>query len=131
MTPDIKLAATAALAVLVLWLGWRVNQRSARSQEIHGGALSRLFNFMSGACFVAILPCVCASVLVLHPDMAVVAGVAISPIIVILVGFALLSLLFSVLFAIVERGPLERARMNEAERQSQGWTEEDARTSGL
>ena len=131
MTPDIKLAVVAALAVLVLWLGWRAHLRSVGSQEIHGGALSRLFNFLSGACFAAILPCVCASVLVLHPDMAVIAGFAVSPIIVILVGFALLSLVFSILFAVVERGPMERARMQEAAREPRGWTEEDARTSGL
>ena len=131
MALDIKSGITIALVVLVAWLGWRAHQRSSRAQAIHGGALSQLFNFLSGVCFVAILPSVCASVLVLHPPMADIAGFSVSPIIMILVGFALLSLLFSLLFALVEKGPLERARQAEAESQARGWTEEDARTSGL
>ena len=82
-------------------------------------------------CFIAILPTVCASVLLLQPDMLSVAGVAISPIIAIVVVLAVLSLVFSVLFAVFERAPLERAQNEKALRESQGWTEQDARTSGL
>lgn len=128
---DVKTIVTIALAALVLWLGWQVHRRSASQQAIYGGALASVFNFLAGLCFAAILPTVCASVLFLHPDTLTVAGITLSPIIVILVGLALLSLLFSMLFALFERRPLERARTQKAQRAAQGWTERDAKTSGL
>lgn len=128
---DPKTIVLIALLALVAWLGWAVHRRSTGQQAIYGGAPSAIFNFLSGLCFAAILPAVCASVLVLHPDMLEVAGITLSPIIVIIVGLALLSLLFSILFALFERGPLERARQETALRDAQGWTEQDAKTSGL
>lgn len=128
---ELKTVVLIALLALVAWLGWQVHRRSTRQQAIYGGAPAAIFNFLSGLCFAAILPAVCASVLVLHPDMLVVAGITLSPIIVILVGLALLSLLFSILFALFERRPLERARQETALRDAQGWTEQDAKTSGL
>ena len=128
---ELKTIVLIALVALVAWLGWQVHRRSSEQQPIYGGAPAAIFNFLSGLCFAAILPAVCASVLVLHPDMLEVAGVTLSPIIVILVGLALLSLLFSILFALFERRPLERAQQETALRDAQGWTEQDAKTSGL
>lgn len=128
---DLKTIVLIALLALVAWLGWGVHRRSTKQQPIYGGAPAALFNFLSGLCFAAVLPAVCASVLVLHPEMLQVAGITLSPIIVILVGLALLSLLFSLLFALFERRPLERAQQNTALRDAQGWTEQDAKSSGL
>ncbi len=128
---ELKSVILIALLALIAWLGWQVHRRSTRQQAIYGGAPAAIFNFLSGLCFAAILPAVCASVLVLHPDMLQVAGITLSPIIVILVGLALLSLLFSILFALFERRPLERAQQETALRDAQGWTEQDAKTSGL
>lgn len=131
MSMDAKTLVMIALAALIVWLGLRVHRRSVMRDPIHGGAFATLFNWLSGMCFIAILPTVCASVLLLQPDMLSVAGVAISPIIAIVVVLAVLSLVFSVLFAVFERAPLERAQNEKALRESQGWTEQDARTSGL
>lgn len=128
---DVKTVVTIALVALVAWLGWQVHRRSLSQRQIYGGAPAALCNFLSGLCFAAILPTVCASVLVLHPDMLEVAGLTLSPIIVILVGLALLSLLFSILFALFERGPSEREQQQLALRAAQGWTEQDAKSSGL
>lgn len=128
---DLKTIVLIALLALVARLAWAVHRRSTGQQPIHGGAPAAIFNFLSGLCFAAILPTVCASVLVLHPDMLQLAGITLSPIIVILVGLALLSLLFSILFALFERRPLERAQQETALRDAQGWTEQDAKTSGL
>ncbi len=128
---DLKTIVLIALLALIAWLAWTVHRRSTGQQPIYGGAPAAIFNFLSGLCFVAILPTVCASVLVLHPDMLEVAGITLSPIIVILVGLALLSLIFSILFALFERRPLERAQQETALRDPQGWTEQDAKSSGL
>ena len=132
MDPSLsKSLALVALVVIVLRLAWLVHQRSLSRSPIHGGALSVAFNFLSGMCFVAVLPTVCLSVLVLHPDAVEMAGVTWHPLIIVVVGFGLGSLVFALLHALVERAPLQRAQQTEAARDARGWTEQDAKTSGL
>lgn len=128
---DSKTIGLAALIILALYLGWRVNRHSIQRESVYGGACSVFFNYLSGLFFAAIFPTVCMSVLVLHPEMVNIAGIIFNPIVLIVVIFALLSLLSAILFAIVERGPLERALEERTTRAAQGWTEEDAKTSGL
>lgn len=128
---DSKALGLVALIALALYLGWRVNRHSMQREPVYGGWPAALFNFLSAAFFAAIFPTVCMSVLVLHPDMVEIAGIIVNPIILIAVIFALLSLVSALLFAIVERAPLERAQKEQAKRESQGWTEQDAKTSGL
>ena len=120
-----------ALAALILWLGRLVHHRSLQQQPVFGGGVARFFNYLSGLCFVAILPTVCASVLFLHPDLISVAGIALNPLIPIVLGLAAISLLSSLLFALVEKAPAERFREEQAQRERLGWTEEDAKSSGL
>ena len=128
---DSKTIGLTALIVLGLYLGWRVNRHSIQREPVYGGAFSVFFNYLSGLFFAAIFPTVCMSVLVLHPEMVNIAGITFNPIVLIVVFFALLSLLSAILFAIVERAPLERALKERAARAPQGWTEQDAKTSGL
>ena len=128
---DSKTLGLAALIALVLYLGWRVSQHSTKREPIYGGAFSAFFNYLSGLFFVAIFPTVCMSVLVLHPEMMNIAGITFNPIVLMVVIFALLSLLSAILFAIVERAPLEQALNQQTKRKAQGWTEQDAKTSGL
>ena len=128
---DSKALGLVALIALALYLGWRVNRHSMQREPVYGGRPAVLFNFLSAAFFAAIFPTVCMSVLVLHPDMVEIAGIIVNPIILIAVIFALLSLVSALLFAIVESAPLERAQKEQAKRESQGWTEQDAKTSGL
>lgn len=128
---DSKTIGLATLIILALYLGWRVNRHSIQREPVYGGAFSVFFNYLSGLFFAAIFPTVCMSVLVLHPEMVNIAGIIFNPIVLIVVIFALLSLLSAILFAIVERGPLERALKQQTTRAAQGWTEEDAKTSGL
>lgn len=128
---DTSTIATIVLIVLILGLGYVVNQHSMQRAPIHGGPLSVLFNFLSGFFFVAIMPTVCISVLFIHPDLVDIAGITFSPIVLAVFGFAILSLVASVMFAVVEKAPLENALAEQARRDAQGWTEEDAKTSGL
>ena len=75
----IKPLALAALVAIVLRLGLLVHRRSRSAQPIYGGAISQSLNFLSGLCFVAILPTVCLSVLVLHPAAVNFAGLTWHP----------------------------------------------------
>ncbi len=120
-----------ALLVIVLRLGWIVHGRSVARQKIHGGAISQACNFLSGACFVAILPTVLMIVLVLHPAPVVLAGIVWSPLLLAVLGLALGSLVFALLHALAERAPLQRAQAQIDAHEALGWTEQDAKTSGL
>ncbi len=127
----IKQLALIALVALVLRLGLLVHRRSRASKAIHGGALSHLLNMLSGMCFVAILPTVCLSVLLLHPDAIAFAGLTWHPILFIVIGLGLGSFVFALLHAVVEHAPLQQAERESAAQAARGWTEEDAKTSGL
>ena len=119
------------LIVLVLGLAYIVNQHSQKRSPIYGGPLSVVFNFLSGLFFVAILPSVCMSVLVFHPSHVDVAGIIFIPVILLVIVMAFLSFFASILFAIVEKAPLEQANAEKHRHEAMGWTEEDAKTSGL
>ncbi len=123
--------ALIALVALALWLGMIAHRRSAGQHAIHGGSASRLFNYLSAACFAAILPTVLFTVFILHPENIRVAGLFWHPLILAVVALALGSLGFALLHAVFERGPLTRAAQQRAEVEARGWTETDARTSGL
>ena len=132
MDPSIvKQIVFVALVAIVLRLGLLVHQRSGASSPINGGALSQAFNLLSGMCFVAILPTVCLSVLVLHPEALSFAGLTWHPILFIVLSLGLGSFVFALLHAIFERAPLQRAQREAAALAARGWTEEDAKTSGL
>lgn len=128
---QIKLVGLLVLVVIALRLGWLVHQRSIARKPIRGGGMSELFSFLSGLCFVAILPTILMSILVLHPEAVQLAGMTWHPLILTVVALGLGSFVFAFLHALFERGPLARALQAEASREAQGWTEEDARTSGL
>ncbi|MCY4061052.1 MAG: hypothetical protein OXG53_01650 [Chloroflexi bacterium] len=127
----VKQLTLIALVAIVLRLGLLVHQRSDTNNPIHGGALSQLLNLLSGMCFVAILPTVCLSVLILHPEALNFAGLTWHPILFIVISLGLGSFVFALLHALVERAPLQRAEREAAAIEARGWTEEDAKTSGL
>lgn len=127
----IKQLTVIALVAMVLRLGLLVHQRSGANKSIHGGALSQLLNLLSGMCFVAILPTVCLSVLILHPEALSFGGLIWHPILFIVLSLGLGSFVFTLLHALVERAPLQRAEREAAAIEARGWTEEDAKTSGL
>ena len=127
----IKPLTLIALVAIVLRLGLVVHRRSGADRPIHGGALSQVLNFLSGLCFVAILPTVCLSVLILHPEALSFAGITWHPILFIVLFLGLGSFAFALLHAVVERAPLQRAQQDADALQARGWTEQDAKTSGL
>ena len=127
----VKHLGLLALVTIVWRLGWLVHQRSVARKAIYGGSASTLFNFLSGLCFAAILPTVLMSVLVLHPEAVALAGIVWHPLLLAVLALALGSFAFALLHALVERAPLQQALHQEAAREAQGWTEEDAKSSGL
>ncbi len=119
------------LVAIALRLGWLVHKRSVSKQPIHGGMPANLFNYLSAACFAAILPTVLMMVIILHPDNVQLAGIVWHPLILAVIALGLGSLAFAMLHAFFEYGPMTREMQQEATRAARGWTEEDAKSSGL
>ena len=127
----LKTAGLVALVAIVLRLGCQVHQRSVVRKPIYGGSASSFFSFLSGMCFVAILPTVLMSVLVLHPEAVEIAGLTWHPLLLAVVAFGVGSFVFALLHALAEYAPLQRALQHEATLDARGWTEQDAKSSGL
>lgn len=101
-----------------LIIGPFVARLSAQKETIHGGVMAQVFNFMASVLFVGLVPGVITGIIVGE-------GLLVIPI-----AFGMLVLVFVslILFALVENGPRKAAL---AKRVDRGWTEEDARSSGL
>jgi hypothetical protein len=111
---------TPVLALLIglgfaLVLGYFTARGSARRERIHGGQAALVFHYIGAAAVTGVLPVVLAS-LILGGGFGLAFPLAVS--------FMLTGFLSLVIFAAVEHP----ARRRQAVR---GWTEQDARTSGL
>lgn len=114
-----ELFVLALMALFGVIFGWRVAQSSVKREPIQGGAGARVFNLLGAAGFVAVLPGVlCGLVL----------GVA-HNILPIAIGLMLFSLISMFGFAVFERPA--RVALPAVPQEDRGWTEEDARKSGL
>lgn len=114
-----ELFVLALMAVFGVFFGWRTAQSSLKREPIHGGAGAQTFHLLGAAAFVAVLPGVlCGLVLgVVHTIIPIAIGLVIT---------ALLSMLG---YAVFERPA--RPAVAVAPQEDRGWTEEDARKSGL
>lgn len=100
-------------------LGPLTARSSNRREKIYGGIGSQVFNLLACMTFVSILPTVITGLLV---------GQGILGVIPVALSLALLSYGWLVLFALFEKPARTQALAN---KQEKGWTEADARTSGL
>lgn len=99
-------------------IGPFVARLSTQKESIHGGALAHVFNFIASVMFVGLVPGVITGIIVGE-------GLLVIPI-----AFGMLAMVFVslILFALVENAPRKAAL---AKRVDRGWTEQDARSSGL
>lgn len=100
-------------------LGVLVARSSNRREKIYGGVVAQVFHYIGGGLFAA-TPIVVIVSLVLHGGFALAFPMA--------VGFLAASYAALVLFAIIENPAYKQAL---AKRVDKGWTEQDARQSGL
>ena len=112
--------SNAVIALLIglgfaLVLGYFVARSSARREKIYGGQAAHALNYIASAGVAGTLPVVLAS-LILRGGFGLAFPLAVS--------FMVVSLISLVIFAIIELPARSKAT-------GQGWTEQDARTSGL
>jgi len=110
------IAVIVVVASIAIFTGPTV-RRSSQKDKVYGGALAQAFHFIAIAAYIGVVPSfLCGSILV-------GAGAFGLPL-----GFSLLAIAFASLLihAIAER-PIRVTVVKE----DRGWTEEDARSSGL
>lgn len=113
------------LVAFALIAGYYVARSAARREAVHGGALGHAANYAASALLIAIAPTVLCSVLVIHPTF--IANSTILSAVFIAVVMIVLALLFLLPYAALAKPTLDKLTQQE----DTGWTEEDARTSGL
>lgn len=111
---------TPLLALLIglgfgLVLGYFTARSSARREKIYGGQAAMIFHYIGAAAVTGVLPVVLSS-LILGGGFGTAFPLAIS--------FMLTGFLSLVIFAIIEQ-PARSVQL------AKGWTEQDARTSGM
>ena len=106
-------------AAFAIVFGPLLTRSSIRRQHIHGGIFAHIFHFIGATALVAVVPTIIA---------ALVFGGGFELAFPLAVSLVLASLFCMLLFAIVEKPALEAYVSH---REDRGWTEEDARTSGM
>lgn len=116
---DLLIKVLAVTAVFAVIFGPLATRSSMRREPVYGGMLAKLFHFLGVTLMVVVLPSVLTA-LILGGGFRVAFPVGLA--------FVLLSLTMLLAFAVFER-PARTAAL--AQVKDRGWTEEDARTSGL
>jgi hypothetical protein len=104
--------------VISLFLAAYVALISHRADQVRGGALAHVLHYLGAIGVVGTLPGGIA---------AIARGGGILGIVMVAVAFVLIAVVFLWLYAMVEKP----ARDLLAQQEDHGWTEKDARTSGL
>ena len=108
-----------------VWLAFAVifgpllTRSSIRRNAIHGGMLAHIFHFVGATTLMTVIPTLIAA-LILGAGGKIAISFAIT--------LAITSSLSMIIFAIAERPALDAY---EQAQENRGWTEEDARSSGL
>jgi hypothetical protein len=115
----------AIVKTLAVWLAFAVilgpllTRSSIRRNAIHGGIVAHIFHFIGATALMTVIPTFIA---------ALIFGGGGKIAIPFAIALALTSSLSMIIFAIAERPALEAYQKAQDDR---GWTEEDARSSGL
>lgn len=118
---------------LGLFIAYRTAQSSNNREQTQSGAIAKGLNFVAAGLIAMLAPTVLCNLFFIHPDFlgrVEIAGFNITTfahVIVIALGMIALALVCLIPYAILEKPHLDKL----ARQDDQGWTREDAETSGL
>lgn len=118
---------------LGLFVAYRTAQSSNNREQTQSGAVAKGLNFIAAGFIAMLAPTVLCNLFFIHPDFlgrVEIAGFNLTTfahVIVIALGMIALALVCLVPYAILEKPHLDKL----ARQDDQGWTREDAETSGL
>lgn len=120
MLPQNQLTAFIVALVIGVIGGYFIAQRSAKREKIYGGVIPKAFNYIASAAMIALAPSVLCSTIVLGNELGFT--------LILLATLLLTAIGSSMIFALFENSSRKAALSSKTDR---GWTEEDARKSGL
>lgn len=105
-------------SIFGLVAGWFVSQQSTKREAIYGGTNAHILHYLATATMTSL------------PVMVLVVAISRGFWVALLtaLGVTMISWIFLLTFAIIEKHPRE---VTLSKRVNRGWTEQDARTSGL
>lgn len=118
---------------LGLFIAYRTAQSSNNREQTQSGAVAKGLNFIAAGLIAMLAPTVLCNLFFIHPDFlgrVEIAGFNLTTfahVIVIALGMIALALVCLIPYAILEKPHLDKL----ARQDDQGWTREDAETSGL
>jgi hypothetical protein len=119
MTQNQQLAILIAFIIAIIG-GYFISRKAAQHEKIYGGALPQALNYIVSGAMITIAPSVLCSTIFLHNGFFFAVGLV--------VAIFVIAVSSSMLFALFEKDARKAALSKKVDR---GWTEEDARTSGL
>lgn len=114
-----ELTTLAVLVIAALFLGTLAARSSSKREAILSGSPATIFHYLANAIMSVVTLTVLASVFVLRLELLTI--------VVVIVGMVAISLVLLMIYAAFEKPAIEKKKLED----DRGWTEEDARTSGL
>lgn len=122
--------AVVGLVIFGIIVGYFAAREGNSRDEVHGGSLAQGLNYIASALMISIAPSVLVMALIMHPEWITISGIDIAPFVQML-GIALtmmaIAYLLTIPMAMLEKPHLLKL----ASQEDSGWTEADARSSGL
>jgi len=125
----IDVIAVLALVVFGMVAGFFVSRHSQSRQPIHGGPLARVLNYAASALLISLAPTMLTMIFIIHPAPLYIGETRLPPILILVVIAA--SLMGGALLLLMPYGMIEASAKASITEEDRGWTEQDARSSGL
>jgi hypothetical protein len=125
----IDVIAILALLVFGVVAGFFVSRHSHNRQPIHGGPVARALNFVASARLLSLAPTMLTMIFIIHPDPLYIGETRLPPILILIL--IAVSLMGGALLLLLPYGAIEASAKAPVTEEDRGWTEQDARSSGL
>ena len=125
----IDVIAVLALVIFGVVAGFFVSRHSQSRQPIHGGPVARVLNYAASALLISLAPTMLTMIFIVHPDPLYIGDTRLPPILLLVV--IAVGLMGSALLLLLPYGMIEAAAKTPITEEDRGWTEQDARSSGL
>jgi hypothetical protein len=125
----IDVIAILALVVFGVVAGFFVARHSQSREPIQGGPVARALNYAASALLISLAPTMLTMIFIVHPSPLYIGETRIPPIFI-LVGIAA-GLMGGALLLLLPYGVIESGVRPPVTEDDRGWTEQDARSSGL
>jgi hypothetical protein len=125
----IDVIAILALVVFGVVAGFFVSRHSQSRQPILGGPVARALNYAASALLISLAPTMLTMIFIVHPAPLYIGDTRLPPLVVLVL--IAVGLMGGALLLLLPYGAIEASAKAPVIEEDRGWTEQDARSSGL